>query len=102
MSIQDPPTGDVVLVQGDRSSGGDEYDDDEFEDDESDMDIDDGPQQPRTVFSEGVSIERLLSQTTIDSFHTANTHNTHTADGASSQRSSLLSNSSSLRTVHGI
>ncbi|KAF9549810.1 hypothetical protein EC957_002876, partial [Mortierella hygrophila] len=100
VSILDPLTGSVV--QGNRTSGGDEYEDDEFEDDESDMDVDDDPQQTRTVFAEGTSVERPLSPTTIDSLHTASTHNTHTADGASSRRSSLLPNFSNLRTIRGI
>jgi CheY-like chemotaxis protein len=110
VSIQDPATGNILLVgQGDRSSGGDDYDESESEDDEDEEDEGgegavgvDAAQQVRSVFAEGVSLERLLSQTTIDSFHTANTHNTSQAEGTSSQRSSLLSNSSSLRTVRGV
>ncbi|KAG0379607.1 hypothetical protein BGX24_012480 [Mortierella sp. AD032] len=104
VSIQDPVTGDITIIQMDRMSGGnDDNNEDENEDSEDDDDgeeeqHEEGASQAPTSFADGLYMERLLSQTTLDSFHTAKTH----PDGTSSQRSSLLSDSSSLRTVRGI
>ncbi|KAF9903561.1 hypothetical protein EC991_003727 [Linnemannia zychae] len=89
VSIQDPMTGDIALVQEDRMLDAD--DDDGSEDDSEETN------QVPTSFADGVYLERLLSQTTLDSFHTAKTHQ----DGTSSHRSSLVSDSASVRTIRG-
>ncbi|KAF9127022.1 hypothetical protein BGW39_006177 [Mortierella sp. 14UC] len=91
VSIQDPVTGDITIVQGDRMLGGDDYDDED-----EDSEVVRADQTPAS-FADGVYLERLLSQTKLDSFHTAKMHQ----DGASSHRSSLLSDSASLRTIRG-
>ncbi|KAF9979400.1 hypothetical protein BGZ75_009751 [Mortierella antarctica] len=98
--LHDPSTGLVPALEGDplacRSS---EFDDQEESDEEDET--------RQSKFLEGIRMDRFPSQatvdtartvdTTTDSFHTAPTH----PSGTNSQRSSLVSESSSIRTIRG-
>ncbi|KAG0217780.1 hypothetical protein BGX33_009659 [Mortierella sp. NVP41] len=101
VTIQDPLTGDITLTRMDNllSCGDDDdgdNDDEESEDDETYDESSSGPSHAAGAsFPDGVHLKKVSSQATIDSFYTANTHQ----EGTSSHRSSLLSESASIRTV---
>ncbi|KAG0209299.1 hypothetical protein BGX28_010402 [Mortierella sp. GBA30] len=101
--IHDPTTGLVPTLESDTLA----FDDSKSEgEDEGDSDEEDAVRQSK--FLEGIQMDRFPSQatvdtirtvdTTTDSFHTAPTHPT----GNSSQRSSFLSETSSIRTVYSL
>ncbi|KAF9286830.1 hypothetical protein BGZ68_002528 [Mortierella alpina] len=98
--LQDPSTGLVPALEGDPLAFRRSELDEEEESDEEDA-------ARQSKFLEGVRMDRFPSQatvdtvrtvdTTTDSFYTAPTH----PSGTNSQRSSLVSESSSIRTIRG-
>ncbi|CAO3563379.1 unnamed protein product [Mortierella alpina] len=98
--LHDPSTGLVPALEGDPLAPHRGDFDDEEESDEEDT-------ERQSKFLEGIRMDRFPSQatmdtvhtvdTTTDSFHTAPTH----PSGVNSQRSSLVSESSSIRTIRG-
>jgi CheY-like chemotaxis protein len=97
VSIQDPVTGDIVIVQGDRMQGGGDFAD-ENDESENNGEGEKGAIQASVSFADGVHLGRLFTQSTPNSSYTVKTYH----DGTSSHHSSLVSNSSNSPNVSTI